>query len=134
VDRWHYYYLHMPSIAVIDFGSADAGLNLPGGRRNEGVRVFALHFLTPVDETNTIDRWMHLRNIATEDETVSQSMDAMFRIAFNEDKEILEAIQLEENKVPLHRPVRLAIDKGPNVYRARIQRMLEAEEQARGAA
>jgi phenylpropionate dioxygenase-like ring-hydroxylating dioxygenase large terminal subunit len=134
VDRWHYYYLHMPSIAVIDFGSADAGLNLPEERRNEGVRVFALHFLTPVDETNTIDRWMHLRNIATEDETVSQSMDAMFRIAFNEDKEILEAIQLEENKVPLHRPVRLAIDKGPNVYRARIQRMLEAEEQARGAA
>jgi hypothetical protein len=45
-------------------------------------------------------------------------MDAMFRVAFNEDKEILEAIQLEENKVPLHRPVRLAIDKG-RTYTAR---------------
>lgn len=134
VDRWHYYYLHMPSIAVIDFGSADAALNLPEDKRHEGVRVFALHFLTPVDETHTIDRWMHLRNIATADEAVSQQMDAMFRVAFNEDKEILEAIQLEELKAPHHRPVRLACDKGPNVYRARIQRVLDAEEQANGAA
>ena len=23
VDRWHYYYLYLPSIAVIDFGSID---------------------------------------------------------------------------------------------------------------
>lgn len=134
VDRWHYYYLHMPSIAVIDFGSADTALDLPEERRNEGVRVFALHFLTPVDETNTIDRWMHLRNIATEDKDVSEQMDTMFRVAFNEDKEILEAIQLEELKAPTHRPVRLAIDKGPNVYRTRIQRMLDAEAQAKGAA
>ncbi len=127
VDRWHYYHLHLPSIAVIDFGSADAALNLPEDRRNEGVRVFALHFLTPVDATNTIDRWMHLRNVAAGDESVSDSMDAMFRVAFNEDKEILEAIQLEELKNQHHRPVRLAIDKGPNVYRSRIAKLLAVE-------
>jgi len=128
VDRWHYYYLHLPSIAVIDFGSADAALTLPEDKRHQGVRVFALHFLTPVDDTNTIDRWMHLRNIAIDDEKVSQSMDAMFRVAFNEDKEILEAIQLEELKPQYHRPVRLAFDKGPNVYRSRIEKLLHAEQ------
>ncbi len=127
VDRWHYYYLHLPSIAVIDFGSADAALSLPEEKRHEGVRVFALHFLTPVDDTNTIDRWMHLRNVQVDDEKVSESMDAMFRVAFNEDKEILEAIQLEELKPQDHHPVRLAFDKGPKVYRSRITKMLAAE-------
>ncbi|MCP3878570.1 MAG: Rieske 2Fe-2S domain-containing protein, partial [Sulfitobacter sp.] len=33
VDRWHYYYLHMPSTAVIDFGSSDAKLELPEDQR-----------------------------------------------------------------------------------------------------
>ena len=28
VDHWHYYSLHLPSTAVIDFGSADTSLNL----------------------------------------------------------------------------------------------------------
>ncbi len=28
VDRWHYYYLHLPSIAVIDFGSIDSKENI----------------------------------------------------------------------------------------------------------
>ena len=65
---------------------------------------------------------MHLRNIQTEDDEVGASMDAMFRIAFDEDKEILEAIQEELNSSS-RKPVRLAIDKAPNVYRLRIKKM-----------
>ena len=64
VDRWHYYYLHTPNVAVIDFGSADVEQNLQPENRNDGVRVFALHFMTPIDENTTIDWWMHLRNTA----------------------------------------------------------------------
>ena len=127
VDRWHYYYLHLPSVAVIDFGSADAKLNLPDSRRNEGVRIFALHFLTPVDERTTIDRWMHLRNTATDDPKVSSHMDDLFRIAFAEDKAILEAIQVEEDRHPAGGAVRLAIDKAPTVYRRRIADLIAAE-------
>ena len=92
VDRWHYYHLHLPSIAVIDFGSVDTKLNLPEEDRDEGVRIFALHFVTPVTEDYTIDHWMHLRNRAQGDADASAQMDAMFRAAFNEDKKILEAI------------------------------------------
>ncbi len=127
VDRWHYYYLHMPCIAAIDFGSSDAKLNLPEEERDKGVRIFALHFLTPVTADYTIDRWMHLRNAAVGDEEASKQMDAMFKIAFNEDKEILEAIQEEENRPQKRRPIRIAIDKGPNVYRKRIRELIEAE-------
>ena len=127
VDRWHYYYLHLPSIAVIDFGSAAAELNLPEEQRNEGVRIFALHFLTPVNEHYTIDRWMHIRNAAVGDESASEQMDAMFRIAFDEDKAILEAIDEQERLPQKRKPIRLAIDKGPMVYRRRIRDLTDAE-------
>lgn len=127
VDRWHYYYLHMPSTAVIDFGSVDAGQNLPEEDRHRGVRIFALHFVTPVTEDYTIDHWMHLRNTALGDEAASEQMDAMFRVAFDEDKAILEAIHEEEQRPAKRKPIRIAIDKGPNVYRKRIRDLIEAE-------
>lgn len=127
VDRWHYYHLHMPSTAVIDFGSADAALNLPEEDRQQGVRIFALHFVTPVTEDYTIDHWMHIRNAAVGDDAASDQMDAMFRVAFAEDKEILEAIHIEEQRPQKRKPIRIAIDKGPNVYRKRIRDLIEAE-------
>ena len=46
VDRWHYYYLYMPSIAVIDFGSASSDLKIKEEERHKGVRVFAIHLLS----------------------------------------------------------------------------------------
>ena len=127
VDRWHYYYLHLPCTAVIDFGSVQTDLQLAEEDRDQGVRIFALHFLTPVSQDYTIDRWMHLRNTAVGDEDASAQMDAMFKVAFNEDKEILEAIQEQEALPQKRRPIRIAIDKGPTVYRLRIRELIEAE-------
>ena len=127
VDRWHYYHLHLPCIAVIDFGSAEPGMIENEEDRDRGVRIFALHFLTPVDQHHTIDRWMHVRNTATGDEAASAKMDAMFRVAFAEDKAILEAIDASERRPQRRRPVRIAIDKGPMVYRKRIRDLIESE-------
>lgn len=126
VDRWHYYYLHPPCISVIDFGSSTE-LGLAEEERDKGMRIFALHFLTPVDATNTIDHWMHIRNAATEDPGAGDRMNELFRIAFAEDKEILEAIQAEELKNPERKPLRIAIDRGPNMYRQIIADMVAAE-------
>ena len=127
VDRWHYYDLHLPSTAVIDFGSVDTALNCPEDERDRGVRIFALHFVTPVNEDYTIDHWMHLRNTAQGDAAASEKMDAMFQIAFDEDKAILEAVHESEQRPQTRRPIRIAIDKGPNVYRKRIRDLIEAE-------
>lgn len=129
VDRWHYYELHIPYIAVIDFGSADAALKISPDERDKGVRLFALHFLTPVDETHTIDRWCHLRNLGTDDAELPARMDQLFRTAFAEDKAILEAIAAEELAGGASR-VTLAIDRGPNLYRARVRQRIAAEREA----
>ncbi|MEM6944089.1 MAG: aromatic ring-hydroxylating dioxygenase subunit alpha [Pseudomonadota bacterium] len=131
VDRWHYYYLHTPCTAVIDFGSAPAEAAIDEGDRGRddvgAMRIFAIHLLTPVNRELTIDRWMHLRNVEHGNEEVSAKMDAMFRIAFDEDKAILEAIQEEERRPNQRRPIRLAIDRAPMVYRRRIANLVAAE-------
>jgi len=128
VDRWQYLYLHLPSTVVIDFGSVDA---IPGStedRRGEGIRMFALHFLTPVSERETIDRWAHIRNTHIGDEAVATAVDEMFRTAFAEDKVVLEAIQLEEEKPHAESSLQLAIDQGPIAYRKRIKQLADAEQ------
>lgn len=127
VHRWHYYHLHAPNVAAIDFGSIDAARPIDEDLRDEGVRVFALHLLTPVDERTTIDRWMHVRNTATDVAGVEDQMDALFRVAFDEDKTILEAIQRRLDR-GLDRPeIDIAGDKGAKLYRRTVDRMLEAE-------
>lgn len=113
--------------AVIDFGSTDAAVKISEDQRNRGVRLFALHFLTPVDETTTVDHWMHLRNIALDDPEIGDRMNEQFRVAFVEDKAILEAIQRRETKPRARRPVRLAIDRGANLLRRTIKEMQDEE-------
>ena len=127
VDRWHHYYLYMPSIVIIDFGSANTSCNLKEDERHRGVRVFTVYFLTSLSETECIDCWMHLRNIEIDDEEVSGEMDEMFRLAFDEDKVVLEAIQQETLRPSNQQTISLAMDKAPNVYRLRIKRMIENE-------
>ena len=126
VDRWHYYDLHLPSTAVIDFGSIDSTENCPEDERNRGVRVFAIHFVTPISEDETVDHWMHIRNTAAE-QSANAKIDGLLEVAFAEDKAILEAVHEEEKRPQTRRPVRIAIDKGPTVYRKRIREMIEAE-------
>ncbi|MEP4248042.1 Rieske 2Fe-2S domain-containing protein [Tateyamaria sp.] len=127
VDRWHYYDLHLPSTAVIDFGSIDTKENCPEEERDRGVRIFALHFVTPVNENYTIDHWMHLRNAAVGEDAASGKIDALLEVAFAEDVAILEAVHEEEQRPQTRKPVRIAIDKGPTVYRKRIRELIEAE-------
>ena len=127
VDRWHYYFFHAPCTAVIDFGSAASDLAIAEEDRDRGVRLFALHFLTPVSETRTVDHWMHLRNIAQDDETMGDQMNTQFRLAFDEDKAILEAIQERERQPRRQPPVRIAIDRGANLLRLVIKDMIESE-------
>jgi len=127
VDRWHYYDLHLPSTAVIDFGSIATEENCPEEERDRGVRVFALHFVTPINENYTIDHWMHLRNAAVGEDAASAKIDTLLEMAFAEDKAILEAVHEVEQRPQSRKPVRIAIDKGPTVYRKRIRELIEAE-------
>jgi vanillate O-demethylase monooxygenase subunit len=134
VDRWHYYDYMAPSIAVIDFGSADAGAIRDPEDRDAGLRIFACHFITPVDDHRCIDHWLHVRNFALGDADVDQRLHADFRIAFNEDKEILERIEEVEQARPDFKRIRLGIDAAPQRMRRIVERMAAADAEPRGAA
>jgi vanillate O-demethylase monooxygenase subunit len=70
---------------------------------------------------------MPLRNTAVGDDIASEQMDSMFQVAFCEDKEILEAVHEQEKRLQKRRPIRIAIDKAPSVYRKRIRDLIAAE-------
>src|SRR5690606_13163339 len=128
VDRWHYYHYTAPSIAVIDFGSAATGTGAPEGNRDDCIQIYACHFMTPVDENTTIDHWLHVKNFKADEET-NRKLSAEFRVAFQEDKTILEAIHQNERQSHNPTPVRLAIDASPLRMRKMVDDMILAERQ-----
>jgi len=130
VDRWHYYHYLAPCIAVIDFGSSDAALAIaPEDRETIGLRSFSCHFITPVDEHHCIDHWLNVRNFKIDDAEVDQRLLADLRIAFDEDKLILEEIDRNEQARPDLRGLRLGIDAAPQKMRRVVERMI-AEDSA----
>jgi vanillate O-demethylase monooxygenase subunit len=133
VDRWHYYHFIAPNIAVIDFGSAVTGDIVDEADRNRGMQIFACHFITPVDEFTCIDHWLHVRNFSQGDHEVDERLHGDFRVAFNEDKEILEAIEQQEVKYAGVPKMRLAIDAAPMRMRRKVEAMMEAERQTASA-
>ncbi|MDJ0951496.1 MAG: aromatic ring-hydroxylating dioxygenase subunit alpha [Alphaproteobacteria bacterium] len=130
VDRWQYYYFHAPSIAIVDFGSGDAGMGDSDEDRDRAVRIYSCHFIAPETEQTSHYFWFQLRNFAPGDDAVSKAMTEQFILAFDEDKAILEAVQAAEREASERPPVKLAIDNGPTRARRLVERMIRAEEQA----
>ncbi|MBF8178629.1 aromatic ring-hydroxylating dioxygenase subunit alpha [Herminiimonas contaminans] len=126
VDRWHYYHYYAPSIAIIDFGSADTGTGAPEGRRDNCMQIYACHFMTPVDQETSIDHWLHVKNFPA-DSTLNAALSAEFRIAFAEDKAILEAIQRNETRLATRKTIKIAIDAAPRRMRRMVDGMVEKE-------
>jgi vanillate O-demethylase monooxygenase subunit len=132
VDRWQYYWLYPPSIAVVDFGSHTPGMAHTDEARDEGIRIHSCHFLTPETEGSTHYFWLQLRNFAQTDVAVSRDITDQFVVAFNEDKVVLEAIQAAEQQPFVTERVKLALDSGSVRLRRTVARMI-AEEQALAA-
>ena len=124
VDRWHYYHYHAPSIAIIDFGSAATGTGAPEGRRDDCMQIYACHFMTPVDQHTSIDHWLHVKNF-TADADTNAALSADFRVAFAEDKAILEAIECNEKRFAARKTIKIAIDAAPRRMRRMVDRMIE---------
>ncbi len=127
VDRWQYYHMHTPSIAIIDFGTAPAGSGAQQGNLDTCIRVFSCHFMTPETATSCLDYWLHVRNFGADDPAVGEGISDQFRIAFAEDKTVLEAIQREEDKFEGGTRVGLGLDAPAALFRRKIDQRVRAE-------
>ncbi len=132
VARWQVYLMYVPSVAIIDFGGAAAGSGAREGRRDDCIQVFSCHFMTPETETSTYDYWLHVRNFAADDDSVTDGISAQFRMAFAEDKVVLEAIQLEEQRHGTRGRVGLDLDGSAGLFRRMVVERIRDEAPANG--
>ena len=127
VDRWQYYWLYPPSIAVVDFGAGPPGMPRTEAGRDAAIRVYSAHFMTPETDESTHYFWMILRNFGVGDAKVEGDMREQVIMTFNEDKDILEAIQQSERAPFVTERVKIAIDAGSVRLRRVVERMIAAE-------
>jgi hypothetical protein len=130
VDMWQRYLMYTPSVSIIDFGATATGTGSFEGGGDGRLQVYSCHFMTPITETRTIDRWLHVRNFLPVDESVGDGISDQFRIAFAEDKEILQAVQAEEDRYADRVKIGLDLDASAGLFRLKINRLLRAEAQA----
>lgn len=133
VDMWQRYLMYTPSISIIDFGGAAAGTGGFEGGGDGRVQVFSCHFMTPVTGTRTLDRWLHVRNFMPDDPAVGEAISEQFRVAFAEDKEILQAVQGEEERHEGRGKVGLDLDASAGLFRHKVNRLVRAEARSQAA-
>jgi vanillate O-demethylase monooxygenase subunit len=128
VDRWQYYHLHLPSNSYVDFGAVATGGDNSEASKQNGFRSFTYNLLTPETAGRTHYFWLHLRNYALDVPEVDADIERLYRLTFEEDRDILAAIQKQQDKTGVREYVKLSIDNAPSRVRTLIQRMLDAEQ------
>lgn len=133
-DREQHYEVRYPSHAIIKAIFVPAGTGGPGKPLHPDVFLMdSYNFMTPIDEKRTRYFWFQMRNFAPGDEAVSQKFAVSVRGAFEEDRVVLNAVQIgmDTRTSP---NLDLKIDAGPLRFRRRIDRLIEAENPLRQAA
>ena len=129
-DRWQYYYLVIPSISYVDFGTVDAGVEHSEENKNSGLRSFSYNFLTPETENTTHYFWLHVRNYQVGKPEIDVDITKLMTLTFEEDLDILAAVQAGQEETGVREYVRLGIDNAP----ARIRKMVDKRIAAQSAA
>ena len=129
-DRLQHYEVRYPSHALIRAVFTPAGTGGVEGTLDEKTFVMdSYNFMTPTSETETRYYWFQLRNTRPEDETLSQMMSDDVQHAFEEDRAILNAVQigLDEKQSPT---IDLSIDSGQLRFRRELAKRIDAEKQS----
>lgn len=94
-DRYQHYEVRYPSNAIIKavFTPAGSGGN-QAPHHADAFLMDSYNFLTPVNTKQTRYFWFQLRNFAPDDEQVSRAFSEDVKSAFEEDRLILNAVQI----------------------------------------
>lgn len=128
VDRLQQYEVQYPSVAINRSVFTDPGR---GGDDYEyeasDYMMVSYNFLTPIDESNTRYFWLQHRNSQQGDEEVTRQIAAGARAAFEEDRDILEAVQIGmDNKDSPN--ITLGIDAAASQFRRALHKKILAEQ------
>ena len=85
--------------------------------------------MTPITEDRTRYFWFQHRNTDPHDTAVSERMNAGARMAFEEDRAVLEKVHAGM-KNPATPYIDLGLDAGAKLFRQLVSRTIEAEQTA----
>ena len=127
-DRKQHYEMSIPGIALNMSIYTPPGTGGPQSKPVDNTYVnISYNFMTPVDEKNTQYIWFQHRNTDPQNVEISEKMNAGARMAFLEDKVILEEVQKGmDNMVTPH--IDLGLDAGAKLFRLKLQRMIDQEQ------
>ena len=126
-DRKQHYEMRLPSIAINKSVYTRAGT---GGDEallppDAFVNV-SYNFITPVDEDHSLYFWFQHRNARADDEALSLQMFAGAKMAFEEDREVLELVH-QGMKAPETPSLNLGLDAGATRFRRMVERAIASE-------
>jgi len=126
-DRLQHYEVRLPSIAINRSTFAPAGLGGPQAKDDPRIyRMVSYNFLTPVDADNTLYFWLQHRNTDIHDQALTERIAAGAKAAFEEDRQILEAVHqgMKSKRTP---HIGLLLDTGATRLRKALAERIEAE-------
>ena len=127
-DRKQHYEMCVPAIALNKSVYTPTGTGGPDKPAVADTYVnISYNFMTPVDENNTQYIWFQHRNTDPCDKAISKQMNDGAIMAFNEDKEILEAVHKGMDAM-ITPHIDLGLDLGAKTFRLRLQRLIDAEQ------
>ncbi|MEI6643949.1 MAG: aromatic ring-hydroxylating dioxygenase subunit alpha [Novosphingobium sp.] len=125
-DRHQHYEMRYPSNAVIKAVFVPAGTGGHGRPLHpDAFLMDSFNFLTPVNARQTRYFWFQLRNFAPDDDAVSREFTDDVRHAFEEDRVILNAVQvgMDSSATPT---IDLKNDLASHRFRQTLARMIAA--------
>ena len=126
-DRLQHYEVRYPSHALIKAVFVPSGEGGADAESREAAFIMdSYNFLTPVDAGHTRYYWFQMRNVFPNDEQLSSLLGEGVKSAFEEDRTILNAVQLSfaDTRTP---NIDIAIDAAPLRFRRRIAQLIQQQ-------
>lgn len=126
-DRLQHYEVRIPSVCINRsiFTPAGTGGDVDALDARAYIMV-SYNFMTPVDEDHTTYYWFQHYNTDADDPAIATRLNEGAITAFNEDRQILEAVHLGM-KFKSTPNVNLGLDAGAQYYRRLLNKVIEAE-------
>lgn len=126
-DRKQHYECRLPSIAINGSVYTRAGTGGPGKPLPDDAFLNnSYNFITPVDRDQSLYFWFQHRNSDPENAELSERMFEGAKMAFNEDKAVLEAVHvgMKDPRTPY---LNLGLDAGAMRFRAKLEKRIKSE-------
>jgi phenylpropionate dioxygenase-like ring-hydroxylating dioxygenase large terminal subunit len=128
-DRWQIIRFEPPANLVLDVGVAPTGTGVQQGIRSAGVEGCNLNAITPETEDSTWYFWGFARKFAREESELSNKLVDQIARIFEQDRVAIEAVHATMLRNRGRAVIHLQTDKGQNMARRMVERLVEVERQ-----